>query len=202
MKAAIIAGCVVLSMQCAAPRAHAADLRLKPCESGAPYCYAITITGKIEKGDGFAFRNLIKGKEHSHVTVGLNSSGGNFEAGLAIAEAVYYSQFKTLVGDDWRCTSMCAVIWLAGSTRYYHAKAKIGFHGVSTSWLDNNGKTDENRAPVPYNGGNALIGAFYNLIGLKSEAILALTDANHDDTYWLSAERAARLGIVVSEWKQ
>jgi hypothetical protein len=126
----------------------------------------------------------------------LNSPGGSFVDGMAIAKFVHERGFRTDVDNSDECTSMCAIIWLAGSKRYYGGKAKIGFHSMSTVWVDNQGNRIEGRQRTAYNAGNALVGAFYNQLGLSDEAIAALTDANFNSMFYINTKRLEELGIT------
>jgi len=51
----------------------------------------------------------------------------------------------------------------------------------------------------PSNSGNALVGAFYNQLGLGSNAIATLTDPAPDSMYWLDKNKAVELGIQIEE---
>jgi len=176
-------------------RASAAMIEAKECADHSKGCYIITVNGDIDKDDGKKFVDLVEARGVTNGMVALNSWGGEMFAGLKIAYAVHEKKFTTWVGDDWRCASMCAVVWMAGSTRYYGNKAKIGFHGV---YVDNNGKGTK---PVPSSSGNALIGAFYAELGLSDKAIYTLTNPVPTDMYWLSAKSAADLQFSVERWE-
>jgi hypothetical protein len=182
--------------------ANAATFDADLCKSKTLGCYIITINGKIEPGDGDWFHNLVQSKNITRGLVALNSTGGEFEDGLAIANTIRAYRFTTWVGDNWTCTSACAVIWLAGSRRFYQGKAKIGFHGAYTVWKDKEGKLVKDAPVTSYNGGNALFGAFYSRLGLSEKAIVALTETAPDKMFWLNKANAAELGIAIEEWQE
>jgi hypothetical protein len=174
--------------------ANAATLDARQCDSKTEGCYVIALTGTILPGDGDAFNNLVASKSITNALVTLNSPGGDFESGLSIAYAVRRNKFTTWVGDGWDCASMCATIWVAGARRFYQGKAKIGFHGIY--WAR------EDYTPISASSdGNALLGAFYNQIGLSSSAIKTLTEQTPNRMYWLNKNSAVDLSIPVEEWK-
>jgi hypothetical protein len=177
--------------------ANAATFDLKECKDKATGCYIVTLKGKIEPGDGDAFHNLVQSKGITNALVALNSPGGEFDDGMTIANTVRLNKFTTWVGDGWECESMCSAIWLAGSRRFYQGKAKIGFHGIYSAWV--NSKTKKMTNIQPSNSGNALVGAFYNQLGLGSNAIATLTDPAPDSMYWLDKNKAVELGIQIEE---
>jgi hypothetical protein len=180
--------------------ANAATFDLKECKDKSAGCYIVTLTGKIEPGDGEAFHNLVQSKNITKALVALNSPGGEFEDGMTIANTVRLNKFTTWVGDGWECESMCSTIWLAGSRRFYQGKAKIGFHGIFSAWV--NRETKKMTGVQPSSSGNALVGAFYNQLGLGPIAIEALTKAAPDSMYWLDKNKATELGIQIEEDKR
>jgi hypothetical protein len=182
----------LLALCAAMTPAHAADIgvnKFKDSENSFVY-----IWGTIEEGDGKKFAELVA----NNVTVKavlLDSPGGSFEDGMVIAKLVHERKFYTSVRQDWVCMSMCAIIWVAGSDRYYGGKTKIGFHSMSTWWEVNQGKGKKGIKREAYNAGNALVGAFYNQLGLNDAAIIALTNANYDSMFYLNTKRLEELGI-------
>jgi hypothetical protein len=194
-----IAGLALLT-SLAAP-ASAATIEAKECADHSRGCYIITINGEIGKDDGKKFQDLVEAKDVTNGMVALNSPGGELFGSLKIAYAVHEKKFTTWVGDDWHCASLCAVIWMAGSTRYYGNKAKIGFHGVYDVYVDKAGQMVKGTKPVPSSSGNALVGAFYAELGLSDKAIYTLTDAPPTSMYWLNAKTAADLQFAVERWK-
>jgi hypothetical protein len=179
--------------------AHAASFDTKPCTDGGPGCYLMRISGEIMPGDAKRFTDLVKAKVITSGVVYLDSPGGLFEDGMAIAKLVRQRRFFTYVGDG-ACMSMCAIIWIAGDTRYYTGKSIIGFHGIVTLPTDNQGNRVKGGKATPYNGGNALVGAFFNQIGLNDKAIATLTNAGFDSAFYLNTKNIEELGIKAERW--
>jgi hypothetical protein len=181
----------LLALLAAMTHANAADITVgKFKDSENSY---VKVWGEIVDGDGKKFADALN--DVSVKGVLLNSNGGSFEDGMAMAKLVYERKLWTSVRKNWECESMCAIIWIAGTVRYYGPKTKIGFHGVSTSWEVNEGNGRKGRKYEPYSAGNALVGAFFNQLGLWDIAIVALTSAKHDSMFWLNTKRLEELGI-------
>ncbi len=75
----------------------------------------------------------------NNVIVSLNSDGGDFYEGLALADVISAFAVPTFVGPGDRCLSSCAIAFLGGhiiyvrksrgdSLRYIHDEAIVGFH--------------------------------------------------------------------------
>jgi hypothetical protein len=180
--------------------ASAATIEAKECTHQKD-CYAITVSGELQGGDGNKFVDLVREKQIKKAVVSLDSIGGDFWAGLRIAYEVRDREFTTWVSDGHDCQSMCAIIWMGGSTRYYEDKARIGFHGVYTVYTDKAGKVVNGTKPVPSSSSNALVGGFFAKLGLSDKAIYTLTVAAPDDMYWLNAKSTSELGIKADHWK-
>jgi hypothetical protein len=144
----------------------------------------ITISGEIVLGDETRFDRL---NFSSRMFVYLDSVGGNTSAGLAIANNIWARRLETVVAT--RCTSMCAIIWLAGSVRWVFSGAHIGFHAIYIA----DERTGKTRISP---GGNAVVGAFLGKLGFSDLTIRRLTEAEPDSMYWLTYEEAKELGIV------
>jgi hypothetical protein len=181
--------------------ASAADIASKECTGNKVGCYIISITGDVTKGDGKKFTDLIQEKSITTAVVNLSSPGGWFDEGMTIARLVHQRNFETYVGDGRECMSVCAIIWIAGNPRLYTGKATIGFHGIFTAPTGKQGNIVQNGKTTPSNGGNALVGAFFNQLGLSDEAIRSLTEAAPDDVFYLNTKNINELGINAKRWE-
>src|SRR5262245_18329197 len=114
------------------------ELSSKRCNDGDPNCYIINVYDRVNKGDDDAFTEALKtvrGKsEKPDIVIVLNSPGGDFQTGMAIARKIKKEGLATLAAQV--CTSVCAVIWLSGPQRQYLKESSIGFHGVFSRWMD------------------------------------------------------------------
>jgi len=194
----ITAGLLALLAWSVTP-AHAAEIgtnKFTDCDESknAVACTFIYIGGELVKGDGQKFTDLVQRLTVKVDTVLLGSPGGSFEDGMVIAKLVHQRRFATSIRKEWECTSMCAIIWLAGAQRYYSGKSKIGFHSMSTWWETNQGGKKGVRTEA-YNAGNALVGAFFYQLGLSDAAIIALTGADYKSMFYLNGKRLEELGI-------
>jgi hypothetical protein len=177
--------------------AHAADIGVKKFNdcNEMTNCSFIYVWGWIEDGDGKKFADLVANNTGQVKAVLLDSPGGSFEDGMVMAKLVREHKFYTSVRKDWLCTSMCAIIWIAGSDRYYGGKTKIGFHSIANVQVDKQGSPIKGGKKTPFNGGNALVGAFFYQLGLSEKAIETLTDADPTSIFWLNTKRLEELGI-------
>jgi hypothetical protein len=105
---------------------------------------SIFITGRIEHVDFEKFVNATK-NIRGKATVLLNSGGGDLDAGLKIGRLIKKKRWSTTVVSG-KCTSVCGLIWLAGSPRSISPGAKVGFH--QAYYKDNGGLTPSHQAIV------------------------------------------------------
>jgi membrane-bound ClpP family serine protease len=89
----------------------------------------LSIEGKIEHGEFDSFMQAIKdccNTSGKNVVIELNSGGGVTGEGWRISRFVHNMGYQTLAKGD--CESACAMIWIAGSTRWMIDGVEIGFH--------------------------------------------------------------------------
>src|SRR4051812_33658998 len=86
----------------------------------------ITITGEIQPGDDAKFRQL--SVTYNKAVVALDSRGGSLLPALEIGKIIRINEHATVVPEDAVCTSACALIWVAGSTKYLSPGGRVGFH--------------------------------------------------------------------------
>jgi hypothetical protein len=91
----------------------------------------IGIDGSIAAGDERIFQAMAQ--QVPAALVVLSGPGGSLGAAMAIGQEIRSRGWKTLVPARARCASACAVIWLAGTTRFLGPDARIGFHAISAS---------------------------------------------------------------------
>jgi hypothetical protein len=144
----------------------------------------VTVSGTFDLNDKDVF--LRKIGSLSSAIVAFDSDGGSLLAGLQIGEIIRMKNFTTVVLDQTRCASSCALAWLGGTKRFMGSTAQIGFHAAYNS---------ETRQIT--SGGNALVGAYLNKIGLPSAAVIYITAASPDTLAWLSKSDAEKMGIDV-----
>jgi hypothetical protein len=120
----------------------------------------------------------------------LISDGGVLWAGIEIGRIIRLKGFATLIPDNARCASACAIAWLGGVRRLAGPHAAIGFHAASVG------------TGGPETGlGNALLGAYLNQIGLPDIAIAYITVASPQSMTWLNFEDARKIGIDVTPFE-
>ena len=162
--------------------AQAAEIRVGKAGGAA----AILVYGTFAYGDGERFEQLSTTLPKG-TTVMFDSAGGNLLAGLKIGETMRARGFSSLVGAGSVCASSCAIAWLGGTRRYLSSGGRLGFHAAS----------GDEGVSAP---GNALVGAYMARLGLKQEAVYALTAASPYDIAWLDFASARTLGIAVEPY--
>src|SRR4029077_6976785 len=110
--------------------AQAAQIWVNPAKD---HGHVIHIKGDIEKGDANQFANVVgnAGVKPNDATVYLDSPGGFVTEGGPIGRAIKKYGWNTNVEKDTMCASMCAVIWLAGHTRFINEDGRVGFHSAT-----------------------------------------------------------------------
>lgn len=118
----------------------------EPHTPEARYACNIRLSGPIEVGDLQRLKAIISA-DHSAYTgtaLCLNSPGGNFDEGVAIAKFLVANGVYTVLEKGASCFSACAVIFMAGSVhfeigatiaRFMHFQARLGFHAPYVSGL-------------------------------------------------------------------
>jgi hypothetical protein len=173
---------ILLSLLVAAPTARAATVDVVSLGPNKPSL--VTVSGAFEPNDKDVF--LRKIGSLTSAIVAFDSNGGSLLAGLKIGEIIRMKNFTTVVLDQTRCASSCALAWLGGTKRFMGATARIGFHAAY------DGETRQVTS-----AGNALVGAYLNEIGLPSDAVVYITTAAPDSIIWLSKFDAEKMGIDV-----
>jgi hypothetical protein len=151
-------------------QAQAAQIWVNPAEG---HGHVIHIKGEIEKGDANQFANVVghAGVKPNDATVWLDSPGGLVIEGTPIARAIKKYGWNTYVTKDTACASMCAVIWLAGHTRFVHVNGRVGFHSATNKMRP--GKRSEL--------GNAMMFSLYHELGVSDKAARVFLAAEPGD---------------------
>jgi hypothetical protein len=173
---------ILFSLLAAATTARAATVDVVSLGPNKPSL--VTVSGTFDLNDKDVF--LRKIGSLSSAIVAFDSDGGSLVAGLQIGEIIRLKNFTTVVLDQTRCASSCALAWLGGTRRFMGSTARIGFHAAY------NGETREVTST-----GNALVGAYLNKIGLPYAAVIYITTASPDTLTWLSKSDAEKMGIEV-----
>ncbi|MEM1148992.1 MAG: lysozyme inhibitor LprI family protein [Pseudomonadota bacterium] len=100
----------------------------------------IRISGDITTGDAARLADLLGTTDpFDRIVISLSSPGGDYRAGLALADVIYRSKATTFVGRGDTCLSACGLAFLGGTeevirnvlerpSRYVHTQARLGFH--------------------------------------------------------------------------
>lgn len=149
--------------------------------------WLVTVIGDLKSDDIQQFQTRTNGLEKAIVAFG--SDGGSLLAGIRIGTTIRLKNYTTVVLNDLRCASACAIAWLGGTRRLMGPNAKIGFHAA---YAIKNGEAKEVGAA------NALLGAYLGNLGLPERAIFYITQASPASMTWLAPQDADLQGIEVS----
>lgn len=152
----------------------------------------IVVKGPFISEDYAKFRQVAETVE-GLATVELESNGGSAGAAVLIGEEIRRRKWSTSVLVNKVCASACAFIWLAGTPRQLDRDARVGFHGV---YVIEDGK------PVVSGPANAVMGSYLTSLGLSTQAIFFVTEAKPEGMNWLTARKAAEIGIKVAVLKK
>ena len=151
----------------------------------------VTVEGQLVLEDIQAFRQKVSSLPKA--IVAFQSDGGSVIAGIEIGKIIRLRTFATLVPDNVRCASACALAWLGGAVRFMGRQAQIGFHAA---YILRSGQASETGS------GNALVGAYLANIGLPDSAVVYVTQASPTDMTWLNVAEAQQQGIDVALFTQ
>lgn len=178
--AKLLCAAILLALVPARPSA-AAEIEHTRLDDGA---HLIVLIGDIVPGDEEKFRRL--SVQYDNAIVALASDGGALVPAIEIGKMIRLKEFPTVVLNNDRCNSACALIWVAGSKRYLAPRGRVGFHA---SYRDEGGRRVETGL------GNALVGRYLTLLNLPEKAVLFATSASPDEVSWLTTGNMAIAGI-------
>lgn len=93
----------------------------------------IAMNGEIGVNDGLNFRRALQAAPNAKL-VTLNSSGGNVQMGLLIADDIHQRKLSTYIPKDGKCFSACSFVFLAGDER--KVDGALGVHQISSNTSD------------------------------------------------------------------
>ncbi|HKE26283.1 MAG TPA: hypothetical protein VKB88_28195 [Bryobacteraceae bacterium] len=175
---------LVTTLFCALSSANGARIDVSRLDDGSAL---VLLQGDIELDDIAQF--WARAATLSKATIAFRSDGGSLLAGIRIGALIRERGFITLVPDDARCASACAIAWLGGLQRLMGNGSKVGFHAAYVL---------KGHKPVESGPGNAVLGAYLFQLGLSEASIVYITEADPSSLNWLSLEQAAQHGIDVS----
>ena len=92
----------------------AQDLDAAEVSVGSTASCAFELTGTIRPGDDEQLSDLGLDRRYEPVTMCLNSTGGDIEAGSALFDAIWWANISTRVRTDHTCTDACAIAFMGG----------------------------------------------------------------------------------------
>lgn len=163
----------------------------------------ILLSGTIQAGDEFKFKELVDGAGGKIRIVRLNSGGGGVEAAGQIGRIIRKHGMTTIVdAAASRCGSACTIIFGAGASRHYLNATRMADGPVSPKAYRglafHEGSSPLSRAAHRYSGPAtaAVIGWYYEF-GISAARSLA-TQAPPNGMYQVSGATALSMGIATS----
>jgi hypothetical protein len=141
-----------------------------------PILCNLLLEGTIQRGDLDRLKALIGAQREkafaSSPRLCLNSPGGAYREGLAIASYLMKQSIGTAIPRGAECYSACAIVFMGGTfpwkgelNRYLHAQAVLGFHApyVPDSNNKNRVMVDEGEIRTAFSEGIKAMLAFMQL---------------------------------------
>jgi hypothetical protein len=178
---------MLVAALCLASAAQGATITVHPEDDNGRIF--VDIAGEITLTDIKTFSDEIEHLPSEKVYVSLSSEGGVAVAGLFIGNYIRLSGMKTLVPEDKKCVSVCAIIWLGGSDRYVGGRnMAVGFHGV---YNKNTGQ--------PGSMMNRRIAVYLGYLELSYDAVEWILGGPPLAIRWLTPETSEQYDIDYSE---
>jgi hypothetical protein len=117
--------------------------------------------------------------------VALNSPGGRIDQALYMARGIQHRGLNTFIYGNRFCSSACALMFLAGQTKYAKRGAAIGLHSAAT--MD---------GALNPRGTAAMAEFLASVPNMPASVIEAMERTPPEQMYWLTAAEMAALGIV------
>ena len=147
----------------------------------------VDIAGKITSADIKTFFDKVEHLPSEKVYVSLSSDGGD-AVGVVIGDHIRLSGMKTLVPENKRCASVCAIIWLGAHDRYVGGEnTALGFHGPYSRDTGQPGSI------------NVRYAVYLGFLGFSYDAVDWILGAPPLALRWLSPETSKQYGIYYLE---
>jgi hypothetical protein len=175
----------VLVALCLTSAAQGATITVHPEDNNGRIF--VDIAGEITLTDIKTFSDKIEHLPSEKVYVSLSSEGGDAVA-VVIGNYIRLSGMKTLVPENKKCVSVCAIIWLGARDRYVGGEnTAIGFHGV---YNKNTGQPGSM---------NVRIAVYLGYLDLSYDAVDWILGAPPLAIRWLTPETSKQYGIYYSD---
>jgi hypothetical protein len=173
---------IALSLIFTATTANAADFIHDTTDRGIEL---IIIDGKILKGDGDKFVNLLNKYPKTKAIV-LNSIGGLVYEGMYIADTVRDRGLNTFVLNENVCFSICAPIFFSGKNKFIQEHAYLGVHAAHDI-------RDNSISPEV----NALIAWYFGALGYDIRLVELWISAKPDKLNYITAQINEELNLGI-----
>jgi hypothetical protein len=157
---------------------------------------AVALDGEIVPGDADKLNSVLRYRaSHGHETeyLRLNSPGGNVLAGSQIAEIVHNMGIKVVVGPYEECSSVCMLVYAAGTSRVFTSTSSLGVHSAiaPTASSAETGGYGENTVSL---AATALLAREMTAYGTPSPIVVRLMSTPGTDIAWLNNDELTQGG--------
>ncbi len=121
--AALMASIITLLIHTSFSRA---DIRIQKNQTSGIDRVDVGISGSIKQDDARALEKISYDLDRTHVSVILNSQGGDVFAAFQVGRLLRRAEATTMIPIDGKCYSSCALIFIAGVAR--HNYGELGLH--------------------------------------------------------------------------
>jgi hypothetical protein len=139
------------------------------------------MSGMIGPGSYREFRRFLRKNQPDLIV--LEGPGGVLGEAILIADEVHRRGIPTAVRPNAHCASGCAIIFLAGRSKYMGKGAKVGLH--SASFLD--GEMDPEATDV--------MAAYLAQVGVPLNTLRRMAMTAPDKIRWISRSEQKAMGI-------
>jgi hypothetical protein len=201
----IVLACVLATAIMMTAPASAIDIKV--AEEGNAAVITITLSGKIDAGDGLKVRGFISGLPAGKPIVAqLAFAGGVRAEAMSIGRFFHDTRIPTVVAGKQRCLSPCPLVLVAGRdpvtnkpSMVKHSNAAIGFTSVELNYQDKEYTVKDLDMAVANTQRNILqIADYLQAIGANLNVLRYYQSAlKPNEVKYISNDEALDLGIAV-----
>ena len=150
----------------------------------------LRLYGDITKASVEQVANYLDKADGEAVSIRINSPGGDYNAGIAIANRIMEYEGEVTTINDGLAASSAAIVFLAGDERVMYSNATFMIHAV---WAVAIGDSKELAAMAKRleKATNEMVKHFAEIVDLDEEGIRALMDEEE----FLNSEECATIGV-------
>jgi hypothetical protein len=142
----------------------------------------VFVGGVLKAGGHSAFKRALKSARPD--VIAFHGPDGDILEAISIASDIRRRGLNTFVSSDDPCGSACAIMFLAGKTKYATLGARIGFQSAHYA---QGSASKEGSAPVAH---------VLSQLGVPADIITGMHTVGPTRMYWLTSWELHRIGVV------